>query len=177
MKRTSAGDQDGASFSLDELARATGVSIYQVRHWVRRGWLHPAYRSGSHPRYADDHVERVRAVVALRTAKKRSHEIDAFVREATRDDIRRTIGLAPLVPSTPEPPPRPETAPAPEQDRAFAETMRRASVDALVCLAAEQLDRSPRGLRLPLARVLRQLRALRLDVEEVARVLEEGAED
>jgi DNA-binding transcriptional MerR regulator len=158
------------SYSLGDLSRETGVGVHRIRWWVRRGWLHGAHPNGSNARYGDDHVERVKAIVELRRRKVAASDVHAIVSRASRDELRDLIGLPPLAP--PSPAASPTSAARSFDDAALL----RVRVEAIVCLAAEQLDVSPRGLRAPLARIFERMQELCVDPSEAVSVLRSSAQ-
>jgi hypothetical protein len=105
-----------------------------------------------------------------------SPDIRAFVNRSRRDALRRFIGLAPLTPEPAPPAPEPVVSPAPVR-APDAAALLRARVDALVCLAAEALDASPRGLRAPLALVFRRMHELCVEPDAAAELLEATARE
>jgi DNA-binding transcriptional MerR regulator len=62
------GQSDGAEGkSIGEVAALLGVSAMTIRSWERRyAWPRPTRTSGSHRRYSDEEIERLRALAELR---------------------------------------------------------------------------------------------------------------
>lgn len=65
------------SYTIDQIARATGLTARTIRHWTARGLLEaPPFRAAA-TRYGRDHLARLLAIQELRTQNVRLDVIRA----------------------------------------------------------------------------------------------------
>jgi DNA-binding transcriptional MerR regulator len=82
---------DGATYKLDELARAAGTSTRTVRYYVQRGLLPaPAFR-GKDTAYGREHLVRLKAIRRLQEAY---YPLDAIAVELERRSTEELERLA-----------------------------------------------------------------------------------
>ena len=156
------------TYSLRELADETGYTTFTIRHYVRRGLLPPADRFGSFGRYGPDHVARLNAMTRLREDGASARVVALRLQRMSLDEIRAVaIGALPAPPPPPVVLAPPPVAPPPPRSEASL----RNAVDALVCVAAEALDASPRVLRPALAAVFARMDAEEITAAEAVRVI------
>jgi DNA-binding transcriptional MerR regulator/trans-aconitate methyltransferase len=74
-----------ASWSVGQLARATGLSVRVVRHWEEMGLLTPERTASGHRRYGPAQVTRLHRAVALRRAGLGLGQIAALLAERDPD--------------------------------------------------------------------------------------------
>lgn len=89
-----------ATFTIDEVASAAGVTLRTIRYYVERRVLPRAAFKSIHTRYDRAFVARLRAIARLREKNLR---LDAIVQQldaASEDDLLRMAGY-----DVPEPPP------------------------------------------------------------------------
>ena len=98
---------DERTYSLEELAQATGTTTHRIRHWVRRGLIPPTVPRGPHTRYDDEHRLWIKAIGLAMAGGMSSQEASDHVQALeTIEDIAVYAGE--LVPVPPAPPPAPE---------------------------------------------------------------------
>ncbi|MEO5727502.1 MAG: MerR family transcriptional regulator [Byssovorax sp.] len=56
----------GERYTIDQIARATGVTPRTVRHWTARGLLEPPPFQAAATRYGQGHLARIHAIQQLR---------------------------------------------------------------------------------------------------------------
>lgn len=76
---------DTASWSVGQLARATGLSVRVLRHWEDMGLLTPERTASGHRRYCPAQVTRLYRAVALRRAGLGLGQIAALLAERDPD--------------------------------------------------------------------------------------------
>ncbi|MGO8999337.1 MAG: helix-turn-helix domain-containing protein [Polyangiaceae bacterium] len=54
---------DEPTYSLNELAKATGITTHMIRHWMRRGYLPPTVPRGPYTRYEEQHRLWIKAII------------------------------------------------------------------------------------------------------------------
>lgn len=65
------------SYTIDQIAQATGLTARTIRHWTARGLLEaPPFRAAA-TRYGREHLERLRAIQQLREQNVRLDAIRA----------------------------------------------------------------------------------------------------
>jgi DNA-binding transcriptional MerR regulator len=153
------------SYSLAALAKVSGATVYRIRHYVQGGLVAPARRAGSASVYDESHVERLAVIEALRARRVSFRAIREHVRTSTAKELRVLAGLE-----------EEEEGDAPERAVAVAPRGRGANemsdaVDAIVCVAADALDVSPRTVRPALVAALERMSASELTVADVIGVL------
>ena len=152
--------------SLKELERLSGVGRAAIRHYVRRRMLPSATARGPDRGYGEVHVHTLRAITALRRQGFRGARLAARLEISSPEDIRALAG----VPSpTPSPVVEPIASAPPRSDASLRE-----AIDALVCVAAEVLDISPRSVRPALAAVFARMHGAQLSAEDATRVMLPG---
>jgi DNA-binding transcriptional MerR regulator len=104
--------------SIGELARAAGVSVRTIRYYIAEGLLPPAEESGPKAAYGRAHLDRLRAIDAMKRAYLPLKEIrrqlagmdEAAIRElaerAHGADVEEAFEIAPMM-APPEPERRP----------------------------------------------------------------------
>ena len=85
------------SYTIEQIARATGLTARTIRHWTARGVLEPPPFRAAATRYGRDHLERLRAIQQLREQNVRLDAIRA-----------RLDAPAPLAVQSPARPPPPK---------------------------------------------------------------------
>jgi DNA-binding transcriptional MerR regulator len=148
------------SYSLAALSKRTGASVYRIRHYVQAGIVQPARRAGSASVYDEDHVERLAVIEQLRARRMRVSAIRQHVRTLNAQQLRVLAGLEAESPSPPV-----VTKPA----RGAREL--RDAVDALLCVAAETLDVSPKALRPAFVALFARMNESELTPADVVAVL------
>src|SRR5436853_1990161 len=78
------------TYTLDELAEATGIEARTIRSYIERGLLPSAQSRGRATRYLADHMDRLRVIKMLRRAWPNLTLSDIRVRlqQLTPDNIR-----------------------------------------------------------------------------------------
>lgn len=76
---------DAESWTVGELARATGVSVRVLRHWDELGIVSPARTAAGHRRYGPAEVVRLYRALALRRTGLRLERIGALLADADPD--------------------------------------------------------------------------------------------
>jgi hypothetical protein len=150
------------SYSLAGLAKRSGVSIYRIRHYVQGGIVPPARRAGSAAVYDEDHVERLAVIERLRANRVRVPEIRQHVRTLSAQQLRVLAGLEGE---------RAEAPPGVGTKGASGPRALRDAVDALLCVAAEVLDVSPKVLRPAFDAVFTRMSESELTAADVVAVL------
>jgi DNA-binding transcriptional MerR regulator len=148
-------------YTQKELSKHAEVSHFQIRHYIRTGVLAPAHGEGSARHYGDDHAERLAVIARLRAKKIRWDEIRKHLSSKTPRDLRILVGL-----EAPAPPP------ASTAGTAKSPSALRDAADALVCVAAEALNMSPRALRPALVAVFARMREAGVTADEIGGALE-----
>jgi len=158
-------DRRGAvvSYSLAALSKRTGVTVYRIRHYVQAGIVPPARRAGSTSVFDEDHVERLAVIEQLRARRVGIAAIRQHVRTLDARQLRVLAGLEA------EPVDEPEPVVVAKPPKGAREL--RDSVDALLCVAAEALDVSPKALRPAFATVFARMHESELTAAEVVSVL------
>lgn len=85
------------SYTIDQIAEATGLTPRTVRHWTARGLLEPPPFRAAATRYGRDHFERLRAIKQLR---EQGIRLDAI--RARLDAPRPAAAEAPARPKAPK---------------------------------------------------------------------------
>ena len=116
---------------------------------VKRGTIPPATRDGSAAHYDESHRVRLLAIARLREGGLRGDALLERLENASFAELQTFAGIAP-----------------PGPDRRELST--RDAVDALVCIAAETLDVSPRGIRHALSAVFERMLETGVTVEDAA---------
>jgi len=162
-------DERGAlvSYSLAELSKRSGVTVYRIRHYVNGGIVPPARRAGSASVFDDSHVERLAVIEQLRARRMGIPQIRHHVRTLTAQQLRVLAGLEAEPVEPPPPPPPPVVVAKPAKG---ARELRDA-VDALLCVAAEALEVSPKALRPAFDAVFARMSESELSAAEVVAVL------
>jgi DNA-binding transcriptional MerR regulator len=155
------------SYSLAELSKRSGVTLYRIRHYVNGGIVPPARRAGSASVFGEDHVERLAVIERLRARRMGVPEIRQRVRTLSAQQLRVLAGLEAEPVEAPPPPPPPVVVTKPAKG---ARELRDA-VDALLCVAAEALDVSPKALRPAFDAVFARMSESELSAAEVVAVL------
>ena len=88
MDNPDGGDADGPERSIDELALAAGTTVRNVRLYQERGLLPPPRRQGRRGRYDDDHLRRLRLILAL---LRRGYPLTAIRELLEAWDARRSL--------------------------------------------------------------------------------------
>ena len=76
---------DAQSWTVGELARATGVSVRVLRHWDELGLVSPARTASGHRRYGPAEVVRLYRAIALRRTGLRLERIGALLADSDPD--------------------------------------------------------------------------------------------
>lgn len=76
---------DAQSWTVGELARATGVSVRVLRHWDELGVVSPARTAAGHRRYGPAEVVRLYRAIALRRTGLRLERIGALLADSDPD--------------------------------------------------------------------------------------------
>jgi DNA-binding transcriptional MerR regulator len=84
------------SYTIDQIAHATGLTPRTIRHWTARGLLEPPPFHAAATRYGRDHLTRLRAIQALREQN--------FRLDAIRARLDTPPAPAPQAPARPPPP-------------------------------------------------------------------------
>lgn len=85
------------SYTIDQIAEATGLTPRTIRHWTARGVLEPPPFHAAATRYGRDHLARLRAIQQLRG------------QGILLDEIRARLDAPqPVTPSAPVRPPPPK---------------------------------------------------------------------
>jgi hypothetical protein len=129
-------EPDVPFYSARQLAKATGATVHQIGHWVRRGFLPRTTPRGPYTAYTEEHRLRLLAFLALRvqgldlTAAHREVSLasEARIRELAGEPLPEPP--APVVPVTAAPAP-PSPAPFESPARADAQPESAASSPAI----------------------------------------------
>ncbi len=89
-------DQDGESYSLEELAAATGLPARTIRFYRQSGLIEPPERDGRRVRYDVTHLERLRTIAELR---ERGFGLDAIGKiladpDRAREDLPTVLQIS-----------------------------------------------------------------------------------
>ncbi len=85
--------QPAESYTIDQIAAATGLTPRTIRHWTARGLLEPPPFQAAATRYGRDHLARLRAIQQLRA------------QGLLLDAIRAQLDAPPELPEAPARPP------------------------------------------------------------------------
>jgi DNA-binding transcriptional MerR regulator len=82
------------SYSLTELAGATGLEERTIRSYIERGLLPGAHARGRASSYSDEHLARLNIIMSLRRARPNIglSEIRIFLQNLSPDQIKRFAG-------------------------------------------------------------------------------------
>lgn len=84
------------SYTIDQIARATGLTARTIRHWTARGLFEPPPFQAAGTRYGREHLARLRAIQQLREQNVRLDVI--------RARLDAPPAPTPQVPARPPPP-------------------------------------------------------------------------
>jgi len=164
------------TYTLNELAEASGETRYTIRHYIARRLMPPAEGSGSHRHFTDDHLHRLLAIRALRGEGLRDQKLFKRVDSASDEEIRALAGVEEPAPPPPPPPlpapPAPAVVAAPSPPPAPPRDLRRA-VQSIVIAAADALDVAPKHARAAVVAVLAQMQADGIEAAEALGILRE----
>jgi DNA-binding transcriptional MerR regulator len=104
------------TYSLNDLAEATGITTHMIRHWMRNGHLPPTVPRGPNTKYEEQHRLWIKAIVLATKRGMSLRNAAAHVRALEfQEDLEEAAGepkAAPAPPPSPVAPPPAPTSPA-----------------------------------------------------------------